>query len=59
MIGFIIGIAAGFGIGAIVMALASAASEADDDLDKLYDRFGGDEKPNNENERPVFIVTLR
>ena len=28
MIGFIIGIAAGFGIGAIVMALASAASEA-------------------------------
>lgn len=50
MIGFIIGIAAGFGIGAIAMALASAASEADDDLDKLYDRFGGDEKPNDENE---------
>ena len=50
MIGFIIGISAGFGIGAIVMALASVSSESDDDLDKLYDRFGGDEKPNNENE---------
>ena len=50
MIGFIIGIAAGFGIGAIAMALASAASEADDDLDKLYDRFGGDEKQNKEKE---------
>ena len=32
------GIAAGFGIGAIAMALATVASQADDDMEKLYNR---------------------
>ena len=34
------GIAAGFGIGAIAMALATVASQADDDMEKLYERYG-------------------
>ena len=40
MIWFFAGVLAGFGIGAIAMALASAASQADDDMEKLYDRCG-------------------
>lgn len=38
MICFFVGIAVGFGIGAIVMALFTVASQADDDMEKLYDR---------------------
>ena len=40
MIWFFVGIAAGFGIGAIAMALATIASQADDYMEKLYDRCG-------------------
>lgn len=50
MIWFIVGIAAGFGIGALCMALAAAASQADDSLDRLYERCGDgkETKPNKE-----------
>ena len=40
MIWSFVGIAAGFSIGAIAMALATVASQADDDMEKLYDRCG-------------------
>ena len=40
MIWLFAGVLAGFGIGAIAMALASAASQADDDMERLYDRCG-------------------
>ena len=44
MIWFFVGIAAGFGIGAIAMALATVASQADDDMEKLYKRCGKEKK---------------
>ena len=40
MIWFFVGIAAGFSIGAVAMALVTVASQADDDMEKLYDRCG-------------------
>ena len=40
MIWFFAGVLAGFGIGAIAMALGTVASQADDDMEKLYERCG-------------------
>ena len=44
MIWFFAGVLAGFGIGAIAMALAYAASQADDDMEMLYQRCGKEKK---------------
>lgn len=44
MIWFFAGVLAGFGIGAIAMALASAASQADDDMERLYQQCGKEKK---------------
>ena len=44
MIWFFVGIAAGFGIGAVAMAVATVASQADDDMERLYQRCGKENK---------------